>query len=80
MTSVQPQSVQLLGAQDQARVLEYLENSSRTAAEIARAIPLSVNRVNGLLLDLEKHGKAHVDHCIRNVRGDSINVWTSPRG
>ena len=75
MTTVPPQAAHPLAAQDMTRILTYLQSSSGTTAEIARALRLTVNRVNGLLMELQKQGFVQVDRCTTNGKGMSVNVW-----
>lgn len=76
MTTVQAQAAHPLAAQDMARILAYLQNHPGTAAEMACALRLTVNRTNGLLLDLREQGLVQVDHCTTNRKGTTVNVWT----
>ncbi len=59
-----PQAAHPLAVQDMTRILSCLqETGAGTTAEIARTLRLTVARVNGLLMDLQKQGLVQVDHC-----------------
>ena len=75
MTTVQPQAAHPLAVQDMARILACLQNRPATAAEVARALRLTVSRANGLLLQLRAQGLVQVDHCTTNRKGVTVNVW-----
>lgn len=75
MMILQPQAVHPLAVQDMTRILAHLQNGPATAAEVARALRLTVPRTNGLLMDMEKQGLIQVDRCTTNSKGMSVNVW-----
>lgn len=73
-----PQATHPLAAQDMTRILAYLQKTPATTAEIARALRLTVARVNGLLMQLREQGLVQVERCTTNSKGMSVNVWGCP--
>ena len=64
-----------LVAHDMDGILTYLQSHSGTASEMAYALRLTVNRVNGLLHELRTQGLVQVDHCKTYRSGKTVNVW-----
>ncbi len=70
-----PKTHHPLATQDMRRILAYLHQNPGTTAEIARALRLTINRVNGLLLDLRAQGRVHAPSCTMGSKGSTVNVW-----
>jgi len=64
-----------LVAHDMDSILTYLQDHPGTASEMAHALRLTVNRVNGLLHQLRTQGLVQVDHCRTYGSGKTVNVW-----
>jgi len=75
MNAITPQAYHPLATPDMGRILAYLQQNPGTTAEIARALRLTVNRVNGLLLDLRTRGLVHAPSCTTGNKGSTVNVW-----
>lgn len=56
-------------------ILTYLQGQPGTAREMAHALRLRVNRVNGLLRQLHAQGWVQVDHYKTYGSGTTVNVW-----
>lgn len=70
-----PQARHPLAARDMGRILVYLQKNTATSVEIARALRLTVNRVNGLLLELRAQGLVYAPSCTIGSKGSTVNVW-----
>lgn len=75
MNTRSPQAHHPLAIQDMERILACLQKNPGTSVEIARALRLTVNRVNGLLLELRAQGLVHAPSCTIGSKGSTVNVW-----
>ncbi len=75
MNARTPQARHPLAAQDMVRILAFLQKNPGTSVEIARALRLTVNRVNGLLLELRTQGLVYAPSCTIGSKGSTVNVW-----
>ncbi len=64
-----------LVAHDMDSILTYLQGQPGTTREMAHALRLTVNRVNGLLRQLDAQGWVQVDHYRTYRSGATVNVW-----